>query len=540
MKTTINKFIRTISNYLVVCCLFVLLFSADNSFGNALIVNNLTLDQANKTVTFSISWRNSWRTVNNPFNWDAAWVFVKFRQCGAAPSTEWTHGLMSTTLGDHTFPANLEPTTSDGAGVGIDGTPDNTGVMLRRSATGVYPAVAATSVTLNVTNIPAVAAGIEYDFKIFGIEMVFVPTGAFNIGDGGAVPAYEFSPVVYITSENAVTVTSAPVLTTTPTGGGVAACTNNPLQIAALFPKGYNSFYCMKYEITSEQFAEFLNTVTANAGTALFPGSFGTNRNSLNNLGTPPSTYLSTRPNRAQNYLLWRHLSSYLDWACLRPMSEMEYEKACRGQGPALDNEYAWGNTTLTPPTGGLVISTTIPNEDGSESAIGPAGINCNWNNTAIVGGDAGLGPLRVGIFADVLDNTRMLSGSTFYGIMEMTGNVSEWVVPATAYYNGICDLPDWTGGPLGVTPITFVRTWGDGYIDVNTGIHNVLGIPVNTGWPPGNLVYGACGTAHPNGCYIAHRGASWAHTTLLQVSDRSYVQTPASAANWQGGRGVR
>ena len=559
----------------------LLLTSSNNSNGNALVISGLTVDQAAKTVTFNLEWDNSWRTINNPFNWDAAWVFCKFRQCGAAPSTDWSHGMMSTALGDHTFPANFEPTTSDGVTIpGIDASPNNTGVMLRRSVAGVYPGVAATSVTLNVTNIPAVVVGIEYDVKVFGIEMVFVPTGSFFLGDGGIYPnpignsgweintlgsvtAGALTPAYNITSEAGFSMLSG-MSSSTVGAAPYVVCANNNVALAAGFPKGYQAFYCMKYEISSEQYAEFLNTITANAGTALFPGSYNTYRNRLNNTGIAPSIYVTDRPNRAQNFLWWKNLSSYLDWACLRPMSELEYEKACRGQGPAIDNEYSWGNNTIIPNTNqSMVISTTIPSEDGTELVIGPVNSNANtWYcvvSTAVgyTGGDAGLGnnigdrgPLRVGIFADILDNTRMLSGASYYGIMELTGNLAEYVVPATGFYNNTCYLPQsMPGGPSGNTLMTFIRTWGDGYVDVNTGIHNVMTGTGTNGWPPANFLagggggYGTCATAQPASCgYLGTRGGGWDNTWQeLRVSDRYYVQNISSMTNNRsGGRGVR
>ena len=33
----------------------------------------------------------------------------------------------------------------------------------------------------------------------------------------------------------------------------------------------------------------------------------------------------------AAYYLSWTDLAAYLDWACLSPMTEIQFEKACRG-----------------------------------------------------------------------------------------------------------------------------------------------------------------------------------------------------------------
>jgi len=44
-------------------------------------------------VEFDVSWDNSWRTSSGPSNWEAAWVFVKFR-LGTGP---WQHASLNNT-----------------------------------------------------------------------------------------------------------------------------------------------------------------------------------------------------------------------------------------------------------------------------------------------------------------------------------------------------------------------------------------------------------------------------------------------------------
>src|SRR5258705_11700192 len=91
-------------------------------FANNMQVTDLTYSQANSTVTITLSWDHSWRNTSAvPNNWDAAWVFVKWRDCSAPVSTDYTHGLVSETTGNHTFNVGttLEPTKRDGT-AGID------------------------------------------------------------------------------------------------------------------------------------------------------------------------------------------------------------------------------------------------------------------------------------------------------------------------------------------------------------------------------------------------------------------------------------
>jgi hypothetical protein len=86
-------------------------------------------------VQFDLSWENSWRTSSTPNNWDAAWVFVKYKKTG---SSDWNHATLDTTPNNHTAPSGSTITPSnDGKGMFIyrssDGSGSNnwTGVGLR-------------------------------------------------------------------------------------------------------------------------------------------------------------------------------------------------------------------------------------------------------------------------------------------------------------------------------------------------------------------------------------------------------------------------
>ena len=59
----------------------------------------------------------------------------------------------------------------------------------------------------------------------------------------------------------------------------------------------------------------------------------------------------------AMNNLSWADLAAYLDWAALRPMTELEFEKVCRGTMPRVAGEYPWGDTTIN-----AFYSTTVVN----------------------------------------------------------------------------------------------------------------------------------------------------------------------------------
>src|SRR5690606_31578628 len=92
------------------------------------------------------------------------------------------------------------------------------------------------------------------------------------------------------------------------------------------------------------------------------------------------------------NFLNWKDLLAYLDWAALRPMTELEYEKICRGAEPAVDDEFAWANDDV------VLATSTAVNNAGENNEVSTVTIPSN-NGIAAAGGDNDIanGPLRVG-----------------------------------------------------------------------------------------------------------------------------------------------
>jgi formylglycine-generating enzyme required for sulfatase activity len=122
------------------------------------------------------------------------------------------------------------------------------------------------------------------------------------------------------------------------------------------------------------------------------------------------------------NYLSWADLAAYLDWSCLRPMTELEFEKICRGTMARVAGEYPWGTTDL--------------NGYFSTSIVAGTGFRANENIATIVNGrcmfsgqnvvaTSTYGPARVGMFA-TSSSGRSSSGAAYYGVMDMSGNVWE------------------------------------------------------------------------------------------------------------------
>jgi formylglycine-generating enzyme required for sulfatase activity len=309
--------------------------------------------------------------------------------------------------------------------------------MLRRTSNG-FGTVSGT-VTLRVTNLPATGT---YDVRVIAIEMVFIPEGAFYAGDATSPNSIRAS----FTDNSPIQITSEAALPTISNLGD-----NTNYSLTANFRKGFAAFYIMKYEISQGQYTDFLNTIGQNQASNRFPNNYNNIRNRVG-YNTITTDYYTDRPDRAMNYINWSDFVAYLDWAALRPLTELEYEKACRGPLAPVPNEFAWGTTTYT---AGLTLAGA---EDGTETFTDP-GANMRRITDAITGGDGGRGPVRVGIFATPSTNTRAAAGASYWGVLNLSDNVGEY------YYRYVAGQS--TRSPGNGIP------WGDGNLtaggDVNT-----------------------------------------------------------------------
>jgi formylglycine-generating enzyme required for sulfatase activity len=282
------------------------------------------------------------------------------------------------------------------------------------------------------------------------------------------------------------------------------AATGAVFTIPAAFPKGYQKFYMMKGEISQGQWVAFFNTLTATQKSARdVTAASGKNSDSLtyrNNVSwtsgdatLPDQGGGATYATVAMNYLSWEDIAAYLDWAGLRPMSELEFEKAGRGPYRAVSGEYAWGTASITG-------ATSISNA-GKLNEVPGAAANCVYDNSGGV-----QGPMRVGAMA-AGDATRIASGAAYYGVMDLSGNLWE-------------------------RPVTVGNSTGRGFNGAKHG-NGVLtsgGNGNTTTWPGADAVG------------IGFRGAGWFRTaSFARLSDRFSAAVTSAPRNYiVGSRGVR
>nr|MBI1230566.1 SUMF1/EgtB/PvdO family nonheme iron enzyme [Cytophagales bacterium] len=486
----------------------IFLFISSGTHANNIRVSNATMT-GQKTadgvtqVTFDLSWENSWRldslSANN--NWDAAWVFVKYRlPVLLGGDGVWKHAKLTETghkpgEGMQAAGGLLNPA----APFDIITNPA-LGVFIYRSIPGEG--------SINLENVELrwhyASAGLKdievVEIEVYAIEMVYVPRGGFFVGSGGTETesftngswVSGASIPLEITSENALRIAKEPAAIWSTTALGISGS-----ELPSTFPKGYEAFYIMKYSVSHGQYVEFLNTLTESQATTR--RLLGENQ-FRHSLFVDDGIYRTDLPFVAKNYLSWSDGAAYLDWAGLRPMTELEYEKASRGTAVPVANEFAWGNTTIK-------AATTIVNSGAANETTSTAGANAVFSNRSNV-----QGPIRVGAFATTVSN-RQPSGASFWGVMELSGNLWERTVSV-----GDEAGRDYTG------------QHGDGLL-TELGNANV------PQWPGQSID----GVTVATGTVI--RGGAWiSPVSSLRISDRIGATQPANSGrlNTFGLRGVR
>jgi formylglycine-generating enzyme required for sulfatase activity len=440
-------------------------------FSNNIQLSNLsttfTASTGVVTVNFNLSWDNSWRS-NATSNYDAAWVFFKFKDNGI-----WYH--LDLTGNDITLPSGYEATVAF----------DKKGVFIHRDNSNIGTG----NVSLTACSFGVVPQMGTYDVKAFAIEMVYVPGGAFYVGDGASNGAYKAGGLggPYFVMDNNIT-----------KGDQFVTQLNTPdnfTPIGAKFPTGFKPFFLMKYELSVGGFRDFLNCLTYNQQLNLMGTSISNTGVYFGNPSYNPGLWISTAASSGQpavfvcnsngngvfnesndgewgafNWVTPAMYLAYLDWSALRPMSDLEYEKSCRGPLLPIPGEFAWGNPNLT----GTMFLGLQNQFEANEIRGASSTINCNLDLDTL--SSYGFGrQTRPGMFA-TSSSSRSTAGAGYYGAMDLTGNLYEFVVSchhtSSAGYNGLHG-----DGNLGISGHN--QTWP--FINANLVV-NFIPIPYTTG----------------------------------------------------------
>lgn len=537
--------------------LFFLLFGLLSGFfpkannvqiSNVSIINN---GPGNIQVQFDVSWDNSWRINTGQNNYDGAWVFFKYKTSGG----DWVH--LNLTGSNNVIPTGAEIFQNP---TGIN----KTGAMIFRSSTNMGVGnISFTAVRLGVIS----TLPYNIDVKAFAIEMVYVPAPTsrpfFGDGDGTNESAFALHY-----ADNTATTNSVLPMKCDATGNAFddnelktdgmyvysndTIQTTNPLGSLDPFPT-MKALWCMKYEISQAGYRDFLNTLTYDQQTTRTTnapssptgtGALTTAGNARNYIeisipgisNTQSAVYGCDGNNNnvydesadgewvACNFLNWPDVAAFLDWSGLAPMSELQFERICRGASsagaqPAIFGEYAWGSTSI-------FASTYNLNNQGLASEIANNASPTLGN--AVYASTFSTGPLRVGSFATAT-SSRETSGASFYGIMEMSGNVEEYCIHFGSVSGRTCRYVPNGDGRLAATGNAQLPVGGAGFWP---------GMEGNSSIVTANTCSGSCEVSGFAG--IRLRGGSIsAPSSDLSVSDRSQNFLPTARAKDRGGRGV-
>ena len=468
---------------LLLCCVYSI-----SLFGNGLDISGISFNESTNEISFDITWENSFSTSPaTPTTYDGAWVFIKYAPNG----------------GDVWYHANILDSTAI-AGINLIISYDDLGVMVFQSA-----GHAGTFGPYNVTVELAPLLGSFQDFKVFGIEMVYLATGPYYAGDGASPGRFyqngDVNQPWYVVNELGQT-----------RGSGIGQFDQEGAtggeNISALYPKGIESFWTQKYKITARQYIDFLNCLTRpqqeNRVQSDITGPNVTNRYVMTNsaipvgrnpiacdasIGTGPITFhadLNTGnpPNSATDgsNIVLSHMSvndmlAYFDWSGLRPMSELEYEKICRGEDMLpVPGEHAWGTASFNFAGSILNVGTTTE----------------TTSNVGVLSSLFFSQPLRAG-YSATATSSRTEASSTFYGVMDMH-NMGEFM--------------------MGVNSTNFRRvSYGDGMLSP-TGDHDV------TDWQN----------------FAEYLGNGFSGSNPDAISEGRLILAPTTRSDRRGARGAR
>jgi len=461
-----------LAKYLILCS-FIFILSQEVSANN-IRLKKFSLSDTVRTaksvnIKFDLSWDNSWR---DDINWDATWITAKVKRANGT----WKHIKFQST-------GNLITTNPQNAKIVVP--EDKMGLFLYRSANG-NGSIDLSGIKLSWNYGADSVANIDSaEVRLFATEMVYIPQGSFAFGDSYTPSATNFQlpggdRIIQAIFKNfimadtvkygrntpmfaVVTDKTTPKLSNAGTNSGpmnagdqvildgiyinglkgIGISPSAPFKYPD-FPTGYKAFYTMKYEVTQGQYTDFLNTtkIISNQFTQVnhLPIAMSPNnplsRFSIEKQG---ETFIVSRPDRAMDYVDAHKVFAFSNWSSLRPMTELEFEKSARGSLAPVFNDRATGesigNFAMPGDNSNSKLINTLKISGAENGAEVPLAVDSTKSLSSIIsieGGDGGTGAYRVGVFATATSSRRS-SGASYYGVMGLTDNVGELVLPLSS-----------------------------------------------------------------------------------------------------------
>ena len=278
-----------------------------------------------------VVWSNSW--MNERSN-DAAWVFLKSVNGGRY---------------NHLKVASATVVGSDADGFVATVANDSNGFWVESQK--VYSGDV--NVRVKVVFLQGEDSGLPEGASVtaYGIEMVRIAAGSFFAGDpsdSGQTFGALYMPgesgderdYFHVESENSISVGSGQGQMYYPEGSYLGD-QSGPVPVA--FPKGTRAFYIMKYELSQGQYVDMLNSLSGDASykrVNFMVRSYYADRGSID---LRDGEFVADFPERPMVYATWDDQLAFADWAALRPLTELEFEKAARGPERPNAGDYPWG-----------------------------------------------------------------------------------------------------------------------------------------------------------------------------------------------------
>jgi len=437
-------------------------FASHLDISNAMISEVNTQDKTAK-VQFNVSWDNAWK---DDVNCDGVWVFAKFLDTDG----RWKHVNLRAASGvafDYTDHTPTGFSKGSNAELGMWVPDEKKGVFLFKTKGSGTVKSAKVELAWEYTkdglkdNDP-----LNTQIKVFGLEMVYVPQDKHYVGDPKGAEGPDNAFYTYPNNGAYLIASEEPIMVDKVEGALYCDQDNprsredTPFTIPAEFPKGYKAFWMMKYELTSQQFCDFLNMLTRKQQQSMVESDISgdeiinyyvkTNSEEEHlrcsivtakkgNGTTEPVKFYTYAPARTLNFTSWSNIVAFADWSGLRPITELEYEKAARGPKEALVNELAWGVGMEDAANIGRVQTFDGADGSGYEKKVPQKGVV----NSCFGGGIA---PFDVGkkekpdnpgfegpISGEMLENSmqggvseKINCGASYYGVRNLSGNVWE------------------------------------------------------------------------------------------------------------------
>lgn len=473
---TINRLDYILANHITmkrILLYIVLLFPVVSQATNFQITRfQLRVDdrtRSNKlSALISFKWRNAW---NNSKNHDAIWLFIKVGNEGQVSR----HALIKPT-GHKIIHSNVKKMKVEVSG-------DRAGFFVYPDQNYRGDVECTLWVSLDKSSFKRLNI-YRVQGKAYGIEMVYIPQGGYTLGDPSTNATQYFS--AFYKSDAAGKPNGLYKVNTENQAIEIAASQDklyyqvkNPAYqgdqkgvIPAEFPKGINAFYVMKYEVTQGQYADFLNNLREGQTQFRVPIGIKNYYKYRGSIIIKNNQYVAQSPHRPCNYISWDDGCAFADWTGLRPWTELEFTKACRGNQKPVAHEFPWGNHSR---------DQILRVVNQSDELVLLNGLDESKLN----------------------DQNREQFAASYYWVMDLAGSVWERVVTI--------------GHPIGRQ---FKGTHGDGKL---TG----YGYATNQDWPKGNLEKGGFGFR--GGGYYKHGNSMSDFNPYSPIAYRPY-------GSWSGG----